>query len=51
MKVKILLSGFIMDISLVPDDTGIEVIEGIFTGKIFNSTDVKRINNNHNFNC
>ncbi|SIQ35159.1 hypothetical protein [Chryseobacterium indoltheticum] len=51
MKVKILLSGFIMDISLVPDDTGIEVIEGIFTGKIFNSTDLKRINNNQNFNC
>lgn len=51
MKVKVLLSGFIMDINLVPPDTGVEVIEGVFSGRIFNSTDLKKINNNQNFNC
>lgn len=51
MKVKVLLTGFILEINQVPDDTAVEVLEGILSGKTFNSTDLKNLNNNQNFNC
>lgn len=51
MRVKVILTGFIVDLKDVPDDTGVEIIEGILIGKRFNSTDLKSLNNNENFNC
>jgi hypothetical protein len=48
MKVKIVSTGDIKDINIVPDDTEIEVLEGILNGKVFNTSDLR---NSENFEC